>query len=170
MTGTAAKPPATTPAQLDADRRARLAADARALYAIRDRVHYSMTAKRMQTVREKIRAAWSTVQSLTEDCSSSVTGLYWRSGAPDPNGLGYNGQGYTGTLCRHGRAVAEAQARPGDLVFYGVGAPWHHVAMVVGRDPAGKLVVFSHGSQPGPYLLPVRYRGDLGQIRTYPMS
>lgn len=169
-------PPSTTrppdPGLIDltARRRKALAADARALYAIKDRVHYSMTATRMQTVRQKIRAAWSTVKSLTEDCSSSVTGLYWRAGAPDPNGLGYNGQGYTGTLCTHGHPVDPANARPGDLAFYGDHAPWRHVAIVIGRDPAGQPIVFSHGSEAGPYLLPLRYRPDLGEIRTYPLA
>jgi hypothetical protein len=66
----------------------------------------------------------------------------------------------TGTLCQHGHAVASPQ--PGDLVFYGSGAPWHHVAVYVG---GGRVV--SHGSEGGPFLEAMDYRGDRGQIRRY---
>ena len=43
---------------------------------------------------------------LTTDCSGFVTVCYFLAGAPDPNGLDYSGEGWTGTLLRnleHGR-------------------------------------------------------------------
>src|SRR3954465_2556128 len=56
---------------------------------------------------------------LTTDCSGFVTLCYFLAGAADPNGLGYIGQGYTGTLLRHMRHVARAEVRQGDLVVWG---------------------------------------------------
>ncbi len=101
---------------------------------------------------------------LTTDCSGFATLCYRDAGAPDPNGLGYNGQGYTGTLLNHGVAVDHPQ--PGDLVFYGPGTAYH-VAVVVeaGPDP----LTVSHGEESGPEYVrvsqdnrqPVRFRSYL---------
>jgi cell wall-associated NlpC family hydrolase len=102
------------------------------------------------------------------DCSSFATWTYFVGGARDPNGLAYSGYGYTGTLAQHGwrvgttRAQDVARARPGDLVFYGRGRPWDHVAVYVG----GGLVV-GHGSESGPNRLRIDYRSDRGEIRSY---
>ena len=38
---------------------------------------------------------------LATDCSGFVTLCYKWAGAPDPNGRGYDGYGYTGTLLQH---------------------------------------------------------------------
>ena len=109
-----------------------------------------------------------------EDCSSFATWTYFVAGAPDPNGAGYNGSGYTGTLSRHGRRLggegsSRSQqlklAQPGDLVFYGPGWPWGHVSIYIG---GGQVV--SHGTESGPNRTPIDYRSDRGQIRTYPMK
>ena len=78
----------------------------------------------------------------------------------DPNGLGYNGYGYTGTLSQQGRQTRVP--KPGDLGFYGGGWPYSHVVVSVGD---GKCV--SHGSEGGPYLLDFRYRSDFNHWRTY---
>jgi cell wall-associated NlpC family hydrolase len=99
-----------------------------------------------------------------EDCSSFATWVYWVAGLPDPNKLGYNGQGYTGTLVRNGGSISPQLARPGDLAFYGWGfngVP-KHVAVCVGF---GRVV--SHGSESGPLLLGIRYRSDLHSVRRY---
>src|ERR1041385_4705411 len=40
------------------------------------------------------------------DCSTFVTLCYKAGGAIDPNGRGYDGLGYTGTLVSHGTALA----------------------------------------------------------------
>ena len=126
------------------------------------RVHYTMDSRRMTIVRHKLRPPFNSV--IFEDCSSSVTAYYWIAGAADPNGLDYNGLGYTGTLCQHGEEVDLADARPGDLLFYGSGAPWSHVTIVVG-GPRGREAI-SHGSEGGPRLLPFNYR-TVGQARRY---
>ena len=96
------------------------------------------------------------------DCSEFATTCYYRSGGPDPNARGYDGLGYTGTLASNGLVVSTGNARPGDLVFYGGGWPWEHVAVYVGH---GRVV--SHGSEGGPYLVSMDYRGDRGAIRSY---
>ena len=87
---------------------------------------------------------------LTTDCSGFATLCYFLAGAPDPTGLGYIGQGYTGNLLRHLPHVAQARARPGDLVVWGA-YPGHHCAVVpeTGDDP----LLASHGSERGPLEL-----------------
>lgn len=82
---------------------------------------------------------------LTTDCSGFATLCYRLAGLPDPNGLNYNGTGYTGTLLDHGKPVITPE--PGDLVFYGPGTALH-VAVVVkgGFDP----LTISHGKEGGP--------------------
>ena len=82
------------------------------------------------------------------DCSEFVTTIYHWAGAPDPNGLGYNGYGFTGTMLDHGVSVPLAQVRRGDVVIWG-SAPGHHTAVFVedgGPDP----MIVSHGSERGP--------------------
>ena len=109
----------------------------------------------------------------TDDCSGSCTAWFRRAsvamggggGIPDPNGpqFNYNGYGYTGSLSVRGQLVSTNQARPGDLVFYGGGGwPYHHVALYVGF---GRCI--SHGSESGPSLVPLDYRGDRCCIRSY---
>ena len=98
----------------------------------------------------------------TGDCSEFATVCYKRASCPDPNARLFDGAGYTGTLAQHGRLVSLSQARPGDLVLYGGGWPYHHVAVYVGF---GRVV--SHGSEGGPYLVPIDYRSDRRQIRSY---
>jgi hypothetical protein len=87
---------------------------------------------------------------FTTDCSGYVTVSYRAAAAPDPNGQGYNGQGFTGTLLSHGEHVQ--QPAPGDVVIYGPGNG-HHAALVVrgGNDP----LTVSHGSENGPLLITV---------------
>jgi hypothetical protein len=105
------------------------------------------------------------------DCSSSVTIIYHAAGLRDPNGRGYDGYGYTGTLLAHGRHVTRNRIQPLDLVFYGsssarpgfpAGAPTH-VAMVMD----GQGAIFTFGSEPGPVFRRIDYRNDLHSIRRY---
>lgn len=144
--------------------RARIVKAARDIFAYHEqtgRMHYTQSPLRMSIVRHKWRPPFHDV--LFEDCSSYATACYWLAGLRDPNGYGYNGLGYTGTLCLHGKPVSAAQAKGGDLAFYGPGAPWHHVAVVAAKPG----YVYSHGHEGGPFLEPLKYRADLGQIRTY---
>lgn len=87
---------------------------------------------------------------ITADCSESTTGLYYAVGAPDPNGLGYNGSGFTGTLRGHLPDRAHAhELKVGDIIVYGRGSGSHVVVVYeAGYDP----LVFSHGQESGPSL------------------
>jgi len=119
--------------------------------------HYTQGGQRMEGVVKKVKPPkmWSFA-----DCSAFATWCYWVAGAPDPNGLGYNGQGWTGTQVDHGKVVKDP--KPGDLVFYGPGPNRTHVAVFVGN---GKVV--GHGQEGGPFLEVMDYRSDRGEIRRY---
>jgi cell wall-associated NlpC family hydrolase len=121
-------------------------------------IHYTQSSLRMYGVRNKVKPPGI---PRYEDCSSFATWCYWLAGASDPNGLGYNGQGYTGTLAAHGSRRTLAYARPGDLVFYGGGFPYTHVAIYIG---GGRVV--SHGSEHGPIICAAWYR-PISTIRSY---
>jgi hypothetical protein len=84
---------------------------------------------------------------LHTDCSGFVTLCYKWAGARDPNGNGYNGAGYTGTLENHMRHIPHAQIHPGDLCLW----KGRHVSLVIaaGPDP----VLASHGEESGPYAI-----------------
>lgn len=126
-------------------------------YNNRYKIHYTQSSLRMYGVRNKIRPPRI---PYYEDCSSFSTWTYWGAGVPDPNGLRYNGWGYTGTLVQHGNRTSNPQ--PGDLAFYGYRAPYHHVTIYIGN---GRCI--SHGSEVGPLLLPVHYRSDFSHYRRY---
>jgi len=90
------------------------------------------------------------------DCSAFVTLCYNWAGAPDPNGQGYNGTGYTGTLLSHGTPISQAQAVPGDVIVYGPGTGWHTALIVEGgADP----LTVSHGQQGDPSYVRVSQDG-----------
>ncbi len=84
---------------------------------------------------------------LDTDCSGFVTLCYAWSGAPDPNGLDFDGYGYTGTLLKHMRHIRRSSAREADLVVWGR-YPGHHVALVV--EAAADPLLCSHGAERGP--------------------
>jgi hypothetical protein len=94
---------------------------------------------------------------LQTDCSGFVTLCYKWAGAPDPNGLKFDGAGYTGTMLQACTHIARGAARAGDLVVWGP-PPGHHVAMVLepGRDP----LLVSHGQEKGP--LEIRFSVEDG--------
>ena len=87
---------------------------------------------------------------LTTDCSGFVTLCYFLAAAPDPNGRGYDGSGYTGTLLGHLRRTRQAEARRGDLVVWGAW-PGHHVALVL--EPGADPLLASHGRERGPVAI-----------------
>jgi hypothetical protein len=66
------------------------------------------------------------------DCSGFATLCCKAADLPDPNGLGYNGSGFTRTLEAHGHATSNPQ--PGDLAFWS--GP-DHVAVYIG---GGKVI------------------------------
>jgi Putative peptidoglycan binding domain/NlpC/P60 family len=126
-------------------------------YHNRGSIHYTQGPPRMQGVTQHLRPPSFPRYA---DCSSFATWCYYAAGASDPNERGYDGSGYTGTLYPHG--VRVVTANPGDLVFYGDGTVPEHVTIAVGNG-----YVVSHGSEPGPLLLPQRYRNDEIGIRSY---
>ena len=152
------------PAHAGLGNRARIVKAARDIYLYHQstgRMHYTQDSRRMSIVRHKWRPPFH--DTLFEDCSSYATACYWLAGIPDPNDLGFNGLGYTGTLCKHGKPVPASSAKGGDLAFYGSGPPWKHVAVCAAKPG----FVYTHGHEGGPYLEPIRYRPDLGEVRTY---
>ena len=84
---------------------------------------------------------------LTTDCSGFATLCYFLAGAPDPNGLEYDGHGFTGTLLERMESVPPIAVRRGDIVVWGE-YPGRHcaVVLVTGDDP----LLASHGQERGP--------------------
>jgi hypothetical protein len=126
---------------------------AAALMCVRHRgsIHYTQGGLRMQGVNNRL---YPPRYPNYGDCSAMTTWWYYVGGAPDPNRLGYNGYGYTGTQSNHGQSVRWQTAPRMALVFYG--HPIGHVAMVVRRGMA-----VSHGSEVGPLLVAINYRSPV---------
>ena len=134
----------------------------------RGSIHYTQSPRRMSGVRGQLvpprYGSW-------EDCSSETTWICYvmhraaqRFGGsfPDPNNLGYNGQGYTGTQINHGVPVnpfAGPVART--MVFYGY--PIGHVGQKVSMNR-----IMSMGSEAGPLNVLVGYRTPTA-ARAYPL-
>lgn len=134
----------------------------------RGNIHYTQSARRMSGVRGRMippsYGRW-------EDCSSETTWICYvmhrtaqRFGGsfPDPNGRGYDGFGYTGTLINQGVPVSAFSgpiART--MVFYGY--PIGHVAQKVSMNRC-----MSMGSEAGPLNVLVGYRTPTA-ARAYPI-
>ena len=100
------------------------------------------------------------VLPVNADCSAFVTLCYNWAGAGDPNGMGYNHTGYTGTLLSHGTKIALNQVQPGDVIVYGPGTGWH-TALVIEGGP--NPLTISHGQQGDPSYCHVSQDGRLPQ-------
>lgn len=98
---------------------------------------------------------------FTTDCSGFVTIMAKWSGAADPSGLGYNGQGYTGTLLDHLPHITKQESLPGDLVVLAP-PPGHHVVVLVEAGTVADPLVVSHGREADPdrTLLSVQIAGQ----------
>lgn len=130
-------------------------------------VHYSMGSDRWEGIDRRLLIARGQYPKHS-DCSSSSTWLLWNAlahtfGVRDVvNGTAWRA-GYTGTIAQHGKLVAhDRNLQVGDLLLYGPAPIYEHVAVYMG---GGK--VFSHGSEPGPYLLDMDYRRDRGPSRRF---
>lgn len=121
-----------------------IVANARWGAANEPQIHYSQAAGRMSAVHTP-RAL-----PLYTDCSGFATLCYAWAGAPDPNGRGYDGTGFTGTLLDHLAHVSSDELQPGDLVVFGP-YPGDHVVIVV--DTGGDPLTVSHGQEAGPILI-----------------
>lgn len=134
----------------------------------RGAIHYTQSSLRMSGVRGRLVPPGF---GRYEDCSSEATWMAYvmdqvarRFGGsfPDPNGLGYNGQGYTGTQTAHGVPVS-AFAGPIARTFVFYGWPVGHVAV-----KKSMARVMSMGSERGPLDEPVGYRTPTA-ARAYPL-
>jgi hypothetical protein len=124
------------------------------LLAHKDETYYSQDAGlRMRAITEKM---YPPKVPRYLDCSAACTWYRFVAHLSDPNGLNYNGYGYTGTMVQNGTRVTTPQA--GDMTFY---QNPDHVAIEVG---SGRVI--SDGSSGGPYLLARNYR-PIWQTRRY---
>jgi hypothetical protein len=134
-----------------ASKRAEVKAQLEWLISHHDNVHYS-------ELRPIPLARFRDHQlPVTTDCSGSIIGANFAAGAPDPSGLRYNGQGYTGSFLTHLDHVAAVSVRESDIVVFGAYPGLHAVAVLSpGSDPE----IFTHGheGQPDdPRQMPLSY-------------
>lgn len=128
-------------------------------------LHYTQGAKRWEGIAKNLRA-WRGECPNYADCSAFATWVLWQGlwhfGVGDVvNGASW-AAGWTGTMLDHGKVVHSAGGYlVGDCALYD-----GHVAIFVGYK-AGVPYVISHGSENGPYLLPMHYRSDLIEVRRY---
>ncbi|MET7472945.1 peptidoglycan-binding domain-containing protein [Streptomyces sp. NPDC005648] len=106
-------------------------------------IHYSQT-RPMPIGIPKDHLPFST------DCSGFATLMAKWSGAGDPNGSGFDGDGYTGTMLDHCEHISASETQPGDFVVFGA-HPGTHVVVLV-ESAAGGLAAMcvSHGQEAGP--------------------
>lgn len=100
------------------------------------------------------------------DCSTQSTSAYFwakqETGVevPDPNGCGYNGYGYTGTLIDNPRVSSPYKV--GDLALYGPSSSnTSHVCTCYLAGSGSTSEWCSHGSEAAPYPVDLHYRSDL---------
>lgn len=120
------------------------------LIAHERQVHYAQV-RPMRTAHlyeEQAAELFQAGHGITMDCSEAVTLLCRWAGLQDPNGMGYGGYGFTGTLLQHLPHYPSAKdADVGALVVFG-GGTGHHVGMVL--EPGTDPLLFSHGSEADP--------------------
>lgn len=102
---------------------------------------------------------------LYTDCSGFVTLCYEWAGAPDPNGRGFDGLGYTGTLLQHMKHIQGNLAKIADLCVFGA-YPGRHVVVAVG-GPHSNPSVISHGKEGDPVLTTFASERLPGEIVTW---
>lgn len=152
------KPPAPTPFARESEILAKVVEFAKWAEAHKDLIHYA----EIRPIPLNFKPGEFPKLPLTTDCSGFVTMAYHFAGAPDPNGLNYNGAGWTGTLLSHNHAVPLGQVRAGYPIVYSP-YPGAHTAIVVepGKDP----MTISHGQEAGPQY--VRVSQDGREPQTY---
>ncbi len=143
-----------TVAEVPADVRVRAADVMRLLLDNEQKVHYAQVRPmRTRSIRnvQALRKALASQAGVKMDCSESATLICRLAGVPDPNGLGYDGTGYTGTLLSHLPQVRRAsQLDVGDLVVFGPGAGTHVCTVL---EPGADPLLFSHGQERGPITI-----------------
>ncbi len=92
---------------------------------------------------------------FTTDCSGFVTMMAKWSGNPDPNGNGFDGQGYTGTMLSYLPHIPFSNTGRGDLVVFGAYPGLHVVVLLAGGSRESNPPVASHGGPSGPQRYPL---------------
>lgn len=89
---------------------------------------------------------------IDEDCSTACTKDNKAADLPDPNGLFYSGEGFTGTMLKHLRRIARHQVQIADkVVFVDPNDPaGHHVCTVLELLANGDMVLGSNGRPVAP--------------------
>lgn len=139
-------------------------------YSNRTRVHYTQGSQRWEGINKRLDAREGEYPRYA-DCSSFATwciwnGLYLPFKCRDTvNGAAWKA-GYTGTMLTHGKEVVHrSNVLPGDCVIYG-GGTGKHTAIVIGKRN-DQIMVISHGSEGGPWYVPMDYRSDVNCIRRF---
>lgn len=102
-------------------------------------------------IRPTPNAKWKAHQlPITTDCSGSEEAIFYTSGATDPSGLGFNGQGNTATLYANAEHLPLSELIPGDFIICFKGTETEHVYIVVARLGNGDIKLFSHGQESTP--------------------
>lgn len=142
----------TAASSSSATTRARIVAYCRWAIANEPEIHYRQTRPIPFLRRREL--------PLYTDCSGLATCAYADAGVNDPNGRGYDGSGYTGTLLERGRRIPLTRALAGDLIVYGAGSG-HHVVVLLedGNANGGDPLVCSHGQERGP--IAIRHSAEL---------
>ena len=101
------------------------------------------------------------VTPIVADCSAFVTICYNWAGAPDPNHLRYDHEGYTGSLINAGEHlalfrknahhVAIEDVLAGDAIVYGAGTGVHAVLVTGQGDGNPYVASMGHPGDPGIY-------------------
>lgn len=129
------------------------------------RIHYSQN-------RPMTHLGISPGTEFTCDCSGYVTSaFFWAERyttfpVRDPNGMGYNGYGYTGTLLSHNKKRNVPLSRDyffvGDMAIFGPSL-WNtkHVTICRRNGNAKESIWSSHGREAGPEATRLHYRNDL---------
>jgi len=106
---------------------------------------------------------------ISMDCSEAVTLICRLAGLRDPNGAGYDGYGYTGTLYDHLPHYGNVlDAHDGAIMIFGINPTVHAVMRM--SSPDGKNPwLFSHGSQGGPRHIQLsdEEQAHVGQAQTW---
>ena len=87
---------------------------------------------------------------MQTDCSGFSTLAYKDAGGPDPNGFGFSGYGYTGTILSACEHIAPSECKAGDLIVYGP-STGHHV--VIATEAGSNPMTVSHGQERGPFRI-----------------
>jgi hypothetical protein len=118
-----------------------------ALIAVEPQVHYAPV--RPMPLPPAPRIPIPRSFSITTDCSGSATWIVDISGGEDPNGFGFNGSGFTGSMAGHMRPIHASDVQVADFgIIFDPSGVTHHViiALEAGSDPN----TFSHGQESGP--------------------